>query len=161
MFFLVFPAMENLIPGIFGLLLGLAGLWTGFKLRKSRSLVERWKTTNGRVIERGTYKPNQPMLSAPAFRYAPLVRYSYRVDGKEFVSNSILPRRIQMPRHNTMKWAERQARSFPDEVTVYFNPQDPAESYLHNTSRSTLYIVLAASSFALLLGGLFLITWIT
>ena len=153
--------MENLISGIFGVLLGLAGLWTGFKLLKSRSLVELWQTTNGRVVERGTYKPNQPMLSAPAFRYAPLVRYSYQVNGKEFVSNSILPRRIQLPRHSTIKWAERQAQSFPDEVVVHFNADDPAESYLLNTSRGTVFIVLAASSFALLLGALFLIAWIT
>ena len=153
--------MENLIAGIFGLLLGLAGLWTGFKLLKSRSLVEHWKTTNGRVVERGTYKPDQPMLSAPAFRYAPLVRYSYQVNGKEFVSNSILPRRIQLPRHSTIKWAERQAQSFPDEVVVHFNPENPSESYLLNTSRTTLYIVLGASSFALLLGASFLIAWIT
>lgn len=153
--------MENLIAGIFGLLLGVAGLWTGFRLLKSRALVENWKTTNGRVIERGTYKPNQPMLSAPAFRYAPLIRYSYEVNGQEFVSNSILPRRIQMPRHSTIKWAERQAQSFPDEVVVYFNPQDPSESYLHNTARSTLYVVLAFSSFALLVGAVFLIAGIT
>ena len=147
--------MENLIAGIFGVLLGVAGLWTGFKLLKSRSLVELWKTTNGRVMERGTYKPNQPMLSPPAFRYAPLVRYGYQVNGKEFVSNSILPRRIQLARHSTIKWAERQAQSFPDEVVVHFNPEDPAESYLLNTSRATLFIVFAASSFALLLGASF------
>jgi Protein of unknown function (DUF3592) len=149
--------MENLFAGIFGLVLGLAGVWTGLRLLKQRALLQHWKTTSGRVIERGTYKPDHPMLSAPAFRYAPLVRYSYQVDGKEFVSNSILPRRIQMPLHSTLKWAERQSQSFSDEVTVYFNPENPAESYLLNTSKITLYIVLVASSVALLLGLLFLL----
>ena len=149
--------MENLIAGIFGLVLGLAGLWTGIRALKNRVLADRWHTTNGRVIERGIYQPDQPMRSAPAFRHAPLVRYRYEVGGKEFVSHWILPRHIQLPRHNTKKWAQKQADSFPDEVLVHYNPQDPAESYLTNASKGALMAVLIASAIALLLGCLFLL----
>ena len=149
--------MENLIAGIFGLMLGLAGLWTGIKALKNRALADRWHTTNGRVIERGIYQPDQPMLSAPGFRHAPLVRYRYEVGGKEFVSQWILPRHIQLPRHNTKQWAQKQADSFPDEVVVHYNPVDPAESYLRNASRIGLYAVLIFSAFAMLLGFLFLL----
>jgi hypothetical protein len=152
--------MENLIAGIFGLMLGLAGLWTGIKALKNRALADRWQTTNGRVIERGVYQPDQPMLSAPAYRHAPLVRYQYEVGGKEFVSNSILPRHIQLPRHNTKKWAQEQADSFPDEVLVHYNPAAPADSYLTNASRTGLYAVLIFSTIALLIGGLFLLKYV-
>jgi len=151
--------MENLIAGIFGLLLGLAGLWTGIKALKNRALADRWHTTNGRVMERGIYQPDQPMLSAPAFRYSPLVKYRYEVGGKEFVSQWILPRHIQLPRHNTKKWAQKQADSFPDELQVHYNPEDPAESYLTNASRTALYAVLIFSALAMLLGSLFLLKY--
>ena len=149
--------MENVIAGIFGLLLGIAGFWTGFKALRSRAMVDRWNTTKGRVIERGVYQPNQPMLSAPAFRYSPLVKYAYQVNGKDFESNSILPSRIQSPRHSTKKWAQKQADSFADQIVVHYNPTDPAEAYLVQVSRFALYFLLLGSSFTLLLGFLFLL----
>ncbi|HSE30462.1 MAG TPA: DUF3592 domain-containing protein [Pyrinomonadaceae bacterium] len=149
--------MENLIAGIFGLVLGLAGIWVGIKGLKNRALADRWHSTKGRVIERGIYQPDQPMLSAPAFRYAPLIRYRYEVGGKEFVSHWILPRHIQLPRHNTKKWAQKQADSFPDELLVRYNPAEPADSYLTNASRTALFVVLGASTVALLVGVLFLL----
>ena len=149
--------MENLIAGIFGLILGVVGFVTGLTLLRKRTQFNQWKTTTGKVIERGTFQPDIPMLSAPAFRYSPLVRYHYQVAGKEFVSNSILPKRIQLPKHNTIKWAQKQAESFPEEVIVYYNPEDPTETYLVLTSRRVLYVVLAASFFAVLVGLLFLL----
>jgi hypothetical protein len=149
--------MENLFAGIFGILLGLVGVLTALRGLKNRTRLQHWKTTKGRVIERGTYQPDQPMLSASAFRYSPLIRYSYQVDGKDFVSNAIIPRRIQLPQHNTKKWAEKQAATFPDDVTVFYNPSDPAESYLKQASRTALLVVIAMSVLAFLAGTLFLL----
>src|SRR5215204_1506798 len=103
------------------------------------------------------YQPDIPMLSARAFRYAPLVKYKYQVEGSEFVSNSVLPKRIQSPQHNTLKWAQKRANSFPDDVVVYYNPEDPAESYLVQTSKATLYTVIAASGLVILVGLAFLL----
>ena len=149
--------MENLVAGLFGLLVGTVGAVTGFTQLKRRTQFNLWKTTSGRIIERGTYQPDIPMLSAPAFRYAPLVKYKYQVEGKEFVSNSILPRRIQSPQHSTITWAQKKAESFPDEVAVYYNPENPSESYLVQTSRATLYLVIGASCLVILVGVLFLL----
>ena len=140
--------------------LGLVGLLTGFKQLRNRAVLRSWKTTRGRVIERGTYVPNFAMLSVPAYRHSPLVKYSYEVDGKQFSSNAITPERIQRPRHNTMKWAENRAQSFSDEVVVHYNPENPSESYLELTSRWTLWAVVGASCFVMLIGGLFLLSWV-
>ena len=153
--------MEKLIAGVFGCVLGLVGVITALTSFRKRTQFSQWKTTPGKVIERGAYQPDIPMLSAPAFRYAPLVRYTYTINGQNFISNTIFPRRIQLPQHNTKQWAERKARAFPDEVTVYYNPNNPAESYLKMTSRLTLTIVIIASFFPLLVGALFLLSWAT
>jgi hypothetical protein len=98
--------MEWIAAGIFSLLIGGVGLWTGIKQLRNRVELNEWRTTQGKVIERGTYKPNLPPSGPPAFHYSPLVRYVYQVTGQEFASNCIYPKRIQAPPRSTEKWAK-------------------------------------------------------
>jgi hypothetical protein len=150
---------ETLIAGIFGLLLGSIGLATGFVQLRNRARFGRWQKTEGKVVERGTYEPSIPMSGPPAFRHAPLIRYEYHVNDQTFVSDAIHPRRIQLPQHNTLKWAQKRAASFPDTVSVQYNPEDPGESYLVLTSKLTLFAVVIASCCAMLFGLLLLLAW--
>ena len=150
--------MERIISGIFALLIGGGGLWTGLMALKNRKILNQWKTTPGKVVERGIYQPDIPMLSPPAFRYSPLVRYTYQVDGKDLENNYILPKRIQAPQHGTRKWAQKKADAFPAEVTVHYNSADPGESYLVQTSKAVLYLLVTISCLVLLIGiGIFVI----
>jgi hypothetical protein len=149
--------MEAIISCAFSLLLGGVGLWTGFRQLRNRKALNGWRTTRGKVIERGTYRPDVPALGPPAFRYAPLVKYAYQVDGREFVNDSIRPKRIQLPQHNTIEWARKKAASFPDDVTVHYNPEDPRESFLDQTPKVLLYIVIVASCLAIMYGLMFLL----
>src|SRR6185295_10222703 len=144
--------MEKIASGIFSLLLGSVGLWTGLRQLKNRHVLTNWKTVPGKVIERGTYRPKIASLSASAFRYSPLVKYSYQVNGADFINDAIHPRRIQLPKHSSKKWAQKQAETFPGEVLVHYNSDDPGESYLVLTSKLVLAIVVA-------LGGIVDIDW--
>ena len=150
--------MEKIAAATLSLLIGLVGLWTGFRQLRNRKELERWGTTAGRVIERGTDRVRTPNRIGPAFRYAPLVRYAYRVDEREFVSDAINPKRIQLPSHNTEQWARQRAASVADEVTVHFNPSDPAESFLIQTPKIMLYLIIFGSCLALLFGAIFCLT---
>jgi hypothetical protein len=149
--------MERILASGLGLLIGLVGLWTGLRQLKNRKALNRWPTTNGRVVERGVFEPSAISPSAPAYRFSPLVKYVYEVNGQEFVNNRINPQRIQQPAHNTRKWAEKRAASFPDAVVVHYNPEDPGESFLIKTSHAMLYVVVAASCGALLFSGVLLL----
>ena len=151
--------MERIISGAFSLLIGTVGLWAGFKQLRNRTKLNQWPTTKGKVIERGTYQPFIPAAGPPAFRHSPLVKYVYQVSGKEFINDSIRPKRIQLPQHNTKKWAQRMAESFPDEVSVHYNPEDPSESFLAQTRKVMLYIVIGASCLAIMFGLLFLLVF--
>jgi hypothetical protein len=151
--------MERIISAAFSFLIGTVGLWAGFKQLRNRVALNRWPTTKGKVIERGVYEPYIPTAGPPAFRHSPLVKYIYQVAGQEFTSDRIRPKRIQQPQHNTKKWAQKTAESFPGEVTVHYNPEDPSESFLVQTSRAMLYIVVGASCSAILLGLLFLLVF--
>ena len=151
--------MERILSAAFSFLIGTVGLWTGLKQLRNRVELNKWATTEGRVIERGTFQPDVPMTGPPAFRHAPLVKYVYHVGGKEFTNDRIRPKRIQQPQHNTKEWAQKRAESFPDEVTVHYNPEDPSESFLVQTSRVMLYVVCVASCVAILFGLLFLLVF--
>ena len=149
--------MERILASAFGLLIGLVGLWAGLKQLKNRKALNRWPTTNGRIVERGVFEPSSILTSAPAYRFSPLVKFVYEVNGREFVNDRINPQRIQQPAHNTRKWAEKRAASFPEVVVVHYNPEDPGESFLIQTSHVMLYIVVAASCVALLFSGVLLL----
>lgn len=149
--------MESLAAGIFSLLLGIVGLWTGLMQLRNRVALRRWQTTKGKVVERGTYQPNAPALGPPAFRHSPLVKYVYQVDGREFVNNSIYPKRMQLPPRNTVQWAQKRADSFSEEVIVHYNTSDPSDSYLTLTSARVLYMVNAVSCLLVLVGVLILL----
>jgi hypothetical protein len=151
--------MERIITAAFAFLIGAVGLWTGFKALRNRLQLNRWPATKGRVVERGTYQPEFGGNGPPAFRHSPLVRYVYHVANQEFTNNSIRPKRIQLPRQNTEQWALQTAQSFPDEVTVHYNPADPSESFLVQTPRVMLYIVIGASCLAIMFGLLFLLVF--
>lgn len=150
--------MEWIAAGIFGLLIGGVGLWTGLKQLRNRSELNRWPTTQGKIVERGVYRPSVPSLGPPAFRHAPLVRYVYQVSGREYSNNCINPKRIQLPGTNTLKWAEKKASSFPDDVIVHYNVADPSESYLKQTSLTALTLMVAVSCLIGLYGLLLLLT---
>jgi hypothetical protein len=151
--------MERILSAAFAFLIGTVGLWAGFKQLRNRVALNKWPTTKGRVIERGTFQPDIPALGPPAFRHAPLVKYVYQVSGQEFTNDRIRPKRIQQPQHNTKKWAQKKAESFPYDVTVHYNPEDPSESFLLQTSRLMLYVVVGSSSLAILFGLLFLLVF--
>jgi len=149
--------MEAIFAAAFALLLGVVLLWTGLEQLRNRAALDRWPTTKGRVIERGTYQPYIPTAGPPAFRHSPLVKYLYRVAEIEFVSDRIRPQRIQQPQHNTKAWAQRTANKFPDEVDVHYNPEDPGESFLVQTPKVLLYTLIGGSCVALLFGVMLLL----
>jgi len=144
--------MLKYFPTAFAFLIGGVGLWTGFKQLRNRRELEKWPTTSGRVIERGTFRPNIATTSQWAFRYAPLVRYAFTVLGADFESNQIHPSRIQLPQHGSIKWAAKRAKAFPDSVTVHYNPQTPNECFILMTPRIWLYAIVLGSMLVILYG---------
>ena len=142
----------------FAFLIGGVGLWTSLKQLRNRAQLSRWPTAKGTVIERGTFRPDSATATQSAFRYAPLIKYTYQVNDQEFTSDCVHAKRIQLPQHGTQKWAQTSAASFPDEVIVHYNPEDPGESFLRETSRLMLGGVLVASLFAFLIGLILLVT---
>ncbi|HSS21665.1 MAG TPA: DUF3592 domain-containing protein [Pyrinomonadaceae bacterium] len=149
--------MERIAAIAFAWVIGLVLLWTSLKQLRNLSTLDRWPITRGKIIERGTFTPDYA-AGPPAFRHAPLVRYVYEVDGREFMNDRIRPERLQQPQHNSQQWAEKTALSFPDEVEVHYNPENPGESFLVQTPKKLLFAVLGGAAFAIVFGIVLLAT---
>ncbi|MCY7347373.1 MAG: DUF3592 domain-containing protein [Pyrinomonadaceae bacterium] len=152
--------MQSIIAGIFGLAMASVIIWNSFVQWGNVSRLNSWKATEGKVIERGTFRVTHSTLSVSAFQHAPLVKYVYKVNGQEFTGDAILPKHIQLPEHSTVEWAQARAASFPDDLTVYYNPENPSDSFLVPVSRKTLYIMLIAGPVVVLFSLFLLISGI-
>jgi hypothetical protein len=123
-----------------------------------RPILDRWATVNGTVVERGTFVPTESDLTVPFFRHSPLVRYQYQVNGETFSSDRIHPKRLVAPARNSLQWAEKRAASFPNEVLVHYNPENPSESFLERVPSSTVYLFFIGGLLALMYAVVLLVT---
>jgi len=153
--------MESIIAGIFGLIIAIVIIWNSFVQWANISRLNSWKAADGRIVERGAFRVTHANRGPSALQHSPLVRYVYQADGLEFTSDAILPKHIQLPERSTVEWAQARADSFPDHLTVYYNPENPSDSFLVPVSRKTFYIMMIAGpivamiSLFLLIGGFF------
>lgn len=153
--------MESIIAGIFGLIIAIVIIWISFLQWANISRLDSWTSAEGKIIERGTFRVTHANRGPPALQHSPLVRYVYQADGKDFTGDSILPKHIQLPERSTVEWAQARANSFPERLTVYYNPQSPTDCFLVPMSRKTFYIMMIAGpvvtvvSLFTLVGGLF------
>lgn len=151
--------MENMVAGIFGLIIGITGILTGIFQLRNIARLKSWKTTGGKIIERGTFQVTNTRQRSSALKFAPLVKYVYQVEGREYTNDAVEPRHIELPRHNTVEWAEKRAASFPDNPTIYYNPENPADSFLVPTkSKANFYLIMGASFVVILVSLIFIFT---
>lgn len=151
--------METIISAVCLIIIGGVGLYAIVSALSKRKRFQSWHKTQGRVIERGVYQPNNVgRLSTPAFRYAPLVKYVYTANGKEYIGENLFHPEIQLPQTSSKKWAQKKAYSLPDEVTVNYNPDNPADSFLVTTSKPLFVSFAALCGLMLLIGMLILLS---
>lgn len=146
--------MEKYFAAGFGLLLGLGGLIVSFLQLRNISALNSWKITKGKVIERGTFQVTKANYGSQSYQFSPLVKYVYDIDGKEFTNDSIFPKRIQNPPRGTVQWAEKEAAKFSDEITVFYNPANPADSFLQIPSKKWFYLI-GGTSFVIIFYSIF------
>lgn len=149
--------MEKYIAGIFGFCLGLLGLYTCFAQLRNFSKLDSWKTTKGKVFERGVVESEAGNVRNAGQKFNPLVRYSYQVDNQDFTNDAIYPKHLQGYSAGSSDWAEKEAKKFDDDVTVFYNPENPADSFLRMPSKTTFYIIGIASLIIIFFAGFVLI----
>lgn len=151
--------MQTIISAVFLMVIGGVGLYALLSALRKRKQFQSWDKIQGRVIERGVFQPNNAgRLSSPAFRYSPLVKYVYTVNEKEYVGENLFHPQIQLPQTSSEAWARKKADSFPDEVTVNYNPANPADSFLVTSSKVLFISFSVVCALLFLIGALILLS---
>ena len=105
--------------------------------QQSANSTQHWSTTNGRIIASKVVESQQPVRRRPGLTtyrmmtfYGPHVTYDYVVAGKSYQANRLHVGQGLLSSESSD--AERQAARYPtgNSVTVYFNPDNPAEATL-------------------------------
>ncbi len=129
------------------LVLGAALLVGGVYLLISGREMASWPTTPGYVVSR--YLENVSPAGKPfRERYRPHLEYEYMVDGKRYKGDRIQPADVV----TTKAEAQRMLDRFSDDVTVHYNPENPAEAFLEPLSAVWAWLMLAAGVILLFIG---------
>lgn len=128
----------------FSLLALIGGSVMGYKTLR----VRRWPATTGQMLEKEVVYSDKPVASNRATRYEVKLRYRYKVADKAYVSTNYRPTVEITRKHEAQKVID----SLGDEVTVYYNPSNPAEAYLSTNSLAWSILAFIVGVFCTLIG---------
>jgi hypothetical protein len=115
------------------------------RVRASR----RWPHVQGRIIE--SRLDRESRSGKGGYTYAPRIRYSYVVDGREHESSQI---NFWGVVGGSQGVAERTTRRYPEGagVAVYYNPQDSHEAVLDRAFSPLVFILPPVGLFLIAAG---------
>lgn len=153
-------AFRRRLPGVppwvtvLGLVLGAVGIVMAAYAfpRLVQGFEERsWPTVRGTVTESTVVGDRS---------FVPRIAYAYRVDGERYESSGDRNVPLFGNKRRTREVAEKEAAGFPEgsAVTVYYNPDNPAESTIMPEPRWNDYFQSGLAVF-LFGAGLFLVLW--
>ena len=131
----------------------LVGIWLGKPILDDAKTSTTWPTTPGEVIESELERHR----GEDGTTYSALVVYRYSLDGGEFESD-----RVWIGgNYSTSNRAEMQAvvREYPvgNRVTVYYSPDDPAQSVLKPGAFISSYVCFGIGMVFLVIGSMLLL----
>jgi hypothetical protein len=135
---------------LFLLVLGILLFFAGRGYAKTSHEKKRWPTVAGHTTGKTKMEPARSIGSPPLFH--PLMEYTYRVEGTSFTS-------WQVYSHQTAsdpRSCERLFKRLQGEVTVYYNPADPGQSFLVLCSMAWVWLFRGVGA-ALVLAGLLIL----
>ncbi len=133
------------------LLLGVAALWAGVRVAGQMQRRRAWPTATGTVRFRRLAVARQ----LRGRQFAPCVTYDYEVRGRTYRNDQVYAIA------GTSASARRMMRvveALPSTVSVHYDPDDPAQSYLLPNSRATPWIIGSIGGLTVLLGAAQLLT---
>ncbi len=125
---------------IFFLLPLLVGVALSFINFRKAVVSKKWPTTIGTVVSSDVKRP-----SGKNTKYEAVVKYSYRVDTTEFLSDNLK----MLAARGTSEWAKEKVSKFPvsSELRVFYNPKKPKDSVIEPGLQKDNFIYLFGSAF--------------
>jgi len=131
------PAILVVVLLVFGLVLGGFGLYRYTMGKESVS----WPMVKGKI----TYSRAEPKKVKTGHEYRPSVKYAYTVDGTSYKGNRITASDVYQ---KTLSGAKDILKKYPTggEVSVYYDPADPARALLETGMKKNVYVLLVAAA---------------
>lgn len=136
--------MKKKIYGIVTMLLGIASIVVACSTTSEVRAKSGWPSVEGRVLERHLESGRRP------WRREPRVVYTFTVDGKSFKNDQVF-----MIPHTEGEEAEMRNlvdSEIPDAPKVFYDPDDPSQSYLLPNAKFWFYIMVPVGILMILIG---------
>jgi len=128
---------------LFALFLGLAFAYVGGAYSALARRMRSYRSVSGKVVAREVVVVPSGDTTTGRWGegggYTPQVTYRYVVDGVELESKKIA-RAIRGYKHAV---AERKLAEIPEQVVVWYDPDQPSEAYLQRHGPAFGYVILA------------------
>lgn len=120
--------METIISGIFSILIGIACIYFGFKMRKWRKLVTGWSRAMAKVISKSIGE-RKILPGTARNNYRIYIQYEFNVNGRTYLGDVLNLVELQGGEESMMmSTANRELKKIGDEMNIYYNPSDPTQS---------------------------------
>lgn len=143
--------MNMLVP-FFLLIIGVAAVYTGNRTLKHRRRVYSWPMLNtGKIISKTIGKRKLTGGGGTATNYIIEIEYEFLVEGKKYNGNHYYAiELIGGERAMLYKATEKLINELKDPIPVFYNPENPSESYIIKDHPWFMYFSLVVGILMLL-----------
>lgn len=138
----IFSAGQKAVAGSLWLIAVASALWGNFAMQELRHEMQRrtWPTTAGVITE--------SRVSETRTHY-PIIRYKYAIDSVEYAGITDLNTPMFGGKAKRFETSERVVAAYRpgQKVVVYYNPQNPGESFLTPTPKWNVFMQVGLALF--------------
>lgn len=150
--------MEHYIISIFLIIIGSVATLMGIKLFRFRIKLSNWINTKARVLHKKVDE-REILPGTELANFRTFITYEYKVDGDKHIGNRYNAIELLGGESASLKkMALKEVQKLPDEITVYYNPENPNEAFVNPIGIFSLIISLFIGIPFLLAGIIMLFT---
>jgi hypothetical protein len=145
--------VQSVIIGIFLLLIGAVAVYMGHKLLALRKLVRSFLPVKGKLIKKWVAEKTLASATEPGNTHCVNVNYQFEVNGESYQGDNFYAEEILSgERSMSPKQAQKKIDLIPEQLTVYYNPINPEQSYIYKSGSMAILVLVLGYCFAF--GGL-------
>jgi hypothetical protein len=120
---------------IFLMVISLVGFLISFRSLRLYNRVKNWRSTRGKLISSETYTPKMATGEGPG-GLALRIKYTFDFEGEQHTGNAFHAMELEGgERSYTPGLAKKIMKKIPENPVVFFNPDNPSQSFIRPETR--------------------------
>ena len=141
----------NYVTFAFATIIGIFAIWFSIKFIRLYLKVKKWSRVNANITLKEMFI--HPKTSTSRSPYGVKANYNYSIDGSSYTGSAVYLAELAGGQTNHMKQsAENILNKIENEMSVYVNPKDPAQSVIFCEGVGLYVFVFFMGIMALLIG---------